>query len=187
MDINSEIKNRKDFREWLAKNHNIAKECWIEVKRAKPIDKDTFYYIDAIEEALCFGWIDSVHKVYDNKSVTRFSPRRKNSYWTELNIARVKRLEKLGLMTPEGSKLVPKTKRFKVDKDVELALKKARVWSQFKKFPLLYQKIRNYNVVFYKDKDLNAYHKALKHLVEETKKGKMYGEWNDYGRLLEEY
>lgn len=41
MDINSEIKNRKDFIEWLAKNH-IAKERWIEVKRSKPIDKDTF-------------------------------------------------------------------------------------------------------------------------------------------------
>ena len=43
-----------------------------------------------------------------------------------------------------------------------------------------------YNVVFYKDKDPNAYNKALKHLVNETKKGKMFGEWNDYGRLLEE-
>ena len=186
MNIQTQIKSKKDFREWLAKNHNTAKECWIQVKRTKPIDKDTFYYIDAIEEALCFGWIDSIHKVYRNKSITRFSPRRKNSYWTELNIARVKRLAKLGLMTPEGIKLVPKSKRFRIDKDVQLALRKARAWSKFKKFPLLYQKIRNYNVVFYKDKDPNAYNKALKHLVNETKKGKMFGEWNDYGRLLEE-
>ena len=66
MKIQTQIKSKKDFREWLAKNHNTAKECWIQVKRTKPIDKDTFYYIDAIEEALCFGWIDSIHKVNNN-------------------------------------------------------------------------------------------------------------------------
>ena len=79
-------------------------------------------------------------------------------------------------MIQYGWKLVPKQKRFKIGKDIELALKEARAWTQFKNFPLLYQKIRNYNVVFYKDKDPNTYLKALKHLVNETKKGKMYGQ-----------
>ena len=185
MNISIKIKTRQDFRDWLAKNHNSANECWIQVKKGKPINNKTLYYLDAVEEALCFGWIDSINKSYRNKIIARFSPRRKNSYWTELNIARVKRLEKLGLMTKYGRSLVPKQKRFKIDKDIEFALKQARAWIQFKKFPLLYQKIRNSNVVFYRNKNPDTYHKALKHLVSETKKGKMYGMWNDYGRLLD--
>ncbi len=62
MKILTQIKNRQDFREWLSINHNKAKECWILIKRGKPIDSKIFYYIDAVEEALCFGWIDSIHK-----------------------------------------------------------------------------------------------------------------------------
>lgn len=185
MKVLTQIKSRQDFRTWLTKNHATSKECWIYVKRAKPTDPNTFYYLDAVEEALCFGWIDSVHKKYKNKLVSRFSPRRKNSYWTELNKARVKRLEKLGLMTDAGRKVLPKQKPYQIDKDVMNALKQAKVWTQFKKFPLLYQRIRSYNVAFYKDKNLDTYHKALKHLITETKKSKMYGEWNDYGRLLD--
>ncbi len=183
--IIAKLKNRKEFREWLTKNHNIASECWIPLKRGKPIDPKTFYYIDAVEEALCFGWIDSIHKTHNNKMIVRFSPRRKSSVWTELNKERVKRLDKLGLMTKYGKSMLPKDMSYHIDKDVEVALKKARVYSIFKSFPPLYQRIRGYNVSFYKNKDKNTYSKALEHLIKETKKKKMFGEWNDYGRLLD--
>ena len=179
------FKTRQEFRKWLTKNHNIAKECWIPLKSGKPIDPKTFYYIDAIEEALCFGWIDSIHKLYRNKLVVRFSPRRKNSVWTELNKERVRRLDKLGLMTKYGKSKLPKNMSYHMDKDVEIALKKARVYSIFKSFPSLYQRIRGYNVAFYKSKDKKTYIKALEHLIKETKRKKMFGEWNDYGRLLD--
>ncbi len=185
MKILTQIKNRQEFRKWLINNHNTAKECWILIKRGKPIDSKTFYYIDAVEEALCFGWIDSIHKAYKSKIAARFSPRKKNSPWTELNKERICRLEKLGLMTKYGRKVLPKSKSYHIDKDLEYALKKARVYSKFKRFPILYQRIRSYNVSFYKNKDKNAYNKALNHLINETKKGKMFGEWNDYGRLLD--
>ena len=184
MNIQTRIKSRKDFREWLAKNHNIVNECWIEIKRIKPINKDTFYYIDAVEEALCFGWIDSIHKTHKGKLFARFSPRKKNSHWTELNKERFRRLEKLGLMTIHGRKMFPKDKPYLIDKEIANALKKARVWSTFKKFPLLYQKIRISNILFYKNRNKSTYDKALNHLIKETKKGKMFGQWNDYGRLL---
>ena len=50
-------KNRSEFRSWLAGNSQIASECWVTVKRGKPTDETEFWYIDAEEEALCFGWM----------------------------------------------------------------------------------------------------------------------------------
>ena len=181
--------NREEFREWLSVNAEKEKECWICVKRGSPIREDVFYYIDAVEEALCFGWIDSTYKVIDGVRMQRFTPRKKNSVWTELNKERVRRLESLGFMTELGRKVLPKmgARSFCVDPDIEKAMKEAKVWSKFKEFPALYQRVRAYNVAFYKGRDINAYNKALKHLIEETKKGKMFGEWNDYGRLNGEY
>lgn len=180
------VKNRKEFRAWLKKNCDKEKECFVVLKRGEPVDNKNFWYLDAVEEALCFGWIDSTLKKIDGVSYQRFSPRKKNSVWTELNRERVKRLEKLGLMTEAGRKFLPKaSKTFKISKEVEAALRKEKALNIFKKFPLLYQRIRNYNVMFYKDRDDRVYKKALEHLVAETKKGKMYGTWNDYGRLLD--
>ena len=79
-------KNRDELRQWYEKNHNIAKECWVNVKRGKPTDNEHFWYIDAVEEALCFGWIDSTTKrLSSTVTVQKFMPRRKRSHWTELN------------------------------------------------------------------------------------------------------
>ena len=94
-----QVKNRTEFREWLSSNAISESECWVELKRGKPADDDKFYYIDAVEEALCFGWIDSTHKVIEGKRMQRFTPRKKNSLWTELNKERVRRLEKIGMKT----------------------------------------------------------------------------------------
>ncbi len=179
-----QFKKRQEFRDWLSNNHKNKNECWVQIKRGKPKGLEKFYYIDAVEEALCFGWIDSIHKVYKGKLFARFSQRKKNSHWTELNKERFRRLEKLGLMTIYGRKMFPKDKPYLIDKEIEHALKKARVWTTFKKFPLLYQKIRISNILFYKNRNKSTYDKALKHLIKETKKRKMFGQWNDYGRLL---
>ena len=187
MEINVlQVNNRREFREWLLCNHALESECWVELKRGKPADDGRFYYLDAVEEALCFGWIDSVQKVIDGRQVQRFTPRKKNSLWTELNKERVRRLEKLGLMTDAGRTVLPPMgpRSFKIDSYIEAALKNARCWSKFKSFPPLYQRIRAYNVVFYRKRNPEMYQKALDHLIAETKKGRMYGEWNDYGRLL---
>ena len=179
------IKTREEFRAWLSEHHSSEKECWVVVKRGRPVDEDHFWYIDAVEEALCFGWIDSVWKNIDGTMWSKFTPRQKRSPWTELNKERVRRLERLGLMTEAGREVLPKMgpRSFKIDPDIEEALKKAKAWAKFKSFPALYQRIRAYNVAFYKSWNKEAYEKALRHLIEETAKGKMYGEWNDYGRL----
>ena len=179
------ISSRNEFRLWLMENSTKMKECYILLKRGKPINDDYFYYIDAVEEALCFGWIDSIVININGKIYQKFSPRKKNSPWTELNKERVRRLEKLGLMTPSGRKVLPKMgkRSFKIDIDIINALKKARVYSKFKSFHPLYQRVRCYNISFYK-KNKELYEKALNHLIKLTKDGIMYGQWNDYGRLL---
>lgn len=183
-----QINSRTEFRQWLSLHSSEETECWIKVKRGKPISPDVFYYLDAVEEALCFGWIDSTHAVIDGVRMQRFSPRKKNSPWTELNKERVRRLEKLGLMTDAGRAVLPAmgARSFKVDPDIVAALKQARVWSKFRSFPPLYQRVRAGNVAFYKKRNPVVYEQTLSHLIAETQKGQMFGEWNDYGRLLDE-
>lgn len=181
------INDRARFRQWLSAHSGSEKECWVTVKRGRPEDNHNLYYLDAVEEALCFGWIDSTHKVIDGIRLQRFTPRKKTSLWTELNKERVRRLEELGLMTDAGRAVLPPMgpRSFRIDPDIENELKKARCWSRFRSFPPLYQRIRAYNIAFYKKRDPIMYEKALEHLISETKKGRMYGEWNDYGRLLD--
>ena len=143
------IKSRLEFRKWLTANHDCETECWIALKRGEPKNDGELYYLDAVEEALCFGWIDSITKPINGERFQRFTPRKKNSPWTELNKERVRRLEKLGLMTDAGRAVLPKMgpRSFKLDAEVESALKQARVYTKFKSFPPLYQRVRGYNVV----------------------------------------
>ena len=182
-------RNRAEFRQWLSAHQNTETECWVVVRRGRPVDDSQFWYLDAVEEALCFGWIDSVWKNVDGVMWSRFSPRKKGSPWTELNKERVRRLERLGQMTDAGRAVLPPMgpRSFHVDLDVERAMKDARVWSKFRRFPPLYQRVRAHNVAFYKSFNRAQYEKALDHLIRATAAGKMYGEWNDYGRLLDEY
>ena len=182
-----DITNRSEFRRWLMENHDSSNEIWVCVRRGKPDEDSSFWYLDAVEEALCFGWIDSTHRLIDGKRMQRFSPRKKNSPWTELNKERVRRLERLGLMTDAGRRVLPPmgTRSFSFDAEIVAAMKAARVWTKFRTFPPLYQRIRAYNVAFYKKRAPQLYEQTLAHLIAETRKGQMFGEWNDYGRLLE--
>lgn len=180
-------KNREELRLWLENNYEKQKECWVIVKRGKPQNDDTFWYIDAVEEALCFGWIDSTVKKLDNGiTIQRLSPRKKGSIWSELNKERCRRMEKLGKMTQAGKKVLPdlSEKGFNIDIDILEALKKDEmVWANFYKFPSLYQRVR-IDTIQIKKKNPQLFQKRLEKLIENTKKGIMYGEWNDNGRLL---
>lgn len=105
MDITNllEFTDRAQLRQWFIHNHDTAKECWVTMYRTKIPRTDCIPYRDVVEEALCFGWIDStVKRLPDGRNAQRLSPRRKNSHWTELNIQRCYQLEKQGLMTDAG-------------------------------------------------------------------------------------
>ena len=97
--------DRKQLREWLEANHETAKDCWVTVNRSKLVRPDCMSYPEAVEEALCFGWIDSTLKrMPDGRYAQRLSPRRKNSHWTERNRLRCADLLARGLMTDSGLK-----------------------------------------------------------------------------------
>lgn len=94
---------RQQLREWFEANHLSEKCCWVACNRAKSPKPDTLFYIDIVEEALCFGWIDStLKKLPDGRLAQRLSPRRKGGHWTELNKERCRDLESCGLMTEAG-------------------------------------------------------------------------------------
>ena len=105
MEINLllEFSDRDQLRSWLEENHRTHKECWVACYRGKEPRKDALPYLAIVEEALCFGWIDSTNKrLPDGRLAQRLSPRRKNSHWTELNKERCRDLERRGLMTEAG-------------------------------------------------------------------------------------
>jgi hypothetical protein len=102
-----EFSRRAQLREWFEQHAASDKECWIAMYRVKRPTEcgDCLPYIDVVEEALCFGWIDSTLKrLPDGRLAQRLSPRRKRSHWTELNKQRCADLEARGLMTEAGRK-----------------------------------------------------------------------------------
>ena len=109
MEINNllEFSRRAQLRKWFELHAASDKECWIAMYRVRrPAEcGDCLPYIDVVEEALCFGWIDSTLKrLPDGRLAQRLSPRRKRSHWTELNKQRCADLEQRGLMTEAGRK-----------------------------------------------------------------------------------
>ena len=184
-----DCETKEEFYDWLKKNHNKQDECFIECKKGKiKENNDIFYYIDAVYMALCFGWIDSTQKVINGIRYQRFGPRKKKSHWSELNKARCKWLIENDLMTDDGLKCLPDlNEAFEIDKDILKLLKKDKeTWENYKNFPELYKRVRIGNIQREKKKS-DAYNKALKHFLEETKDNNMYGDWDDNGRLRNIY
>ncbi|WP_144235633.1 YdeI/OmpD-associated family protein [Planomicrobium okeanokoites] len=138
------VQTREELRAWLEEHSRTEKFCWVLLGNADQADR--LQYLDAVEEALCFGWIDSTKKkISDTELAQRLSPRSKKSNWTELNKERVRRLEKLGLMTEEGRKALPdmRTEAFAIDEEIEKRLKEdEQVSRNFLNFPELYRRIR---------------------------------------------
>ena len=95
------------FRKWLKANHKIKTEIWV-IQYRKATKKPSIDYIEAVEEAICFGWIDGFEKGMDaERYATRFSPRRPKSNWTETNKQRAKRMIDEGRMTEAGRAALP--------------------------------------------------------------------------------
>ena len=91
-----------DFRAWLAEHHATANELGVVLHR-KASGKPTMTWSEAVDEALCFGWIDSIARRVDETSrVQRFTPRKPKSNWSAVNIKKVSELRARGLMTPAG-------------------------------------------------------------------------------------
>ena len=102
------ITTREDFRKWLIKNHKTKKEIWL-IQYKKATKKPSIKFADAVEEAMCFGWTESIgFKALDaERYVTRFSPRRPKSNWTERNKERARKMITEGKMTAAGRATLP--------------------------------------------------------------------------------
>jgi uncharacterized protein YdeI (YjbR/CyaY-like superfamily) len=178
-------KSREDLRIWLQANGTTEKCCWVLVSmKPRP---DTLLYLDAVEEALCFGWIDGVKKkVTETEMAQRLSPRGKKSSWTELNKARASRLEKLGLMTDEGRRVLRDKDHlsFRIDREIEQRLQEEKhVYDHYMAFPDLYKRVRIDTIQSVKNQPA-LFKSRLDKFIENTRENKIYGQWNDNGRLL---
>ncbi len=186
------ITSRDEFREGLQAHYDTETECWVRVKRGRSVDETTFWYIDAVEEAMCFGWIDSTQKTVDGLCTQRFCRRCKGSNWTELNRARCRRMEQLGRMTDAGRAAYPDSDvrwaqgEYEADSEILAALHADPVvWANYQQQPELYRRVRIDTIQFNKKIRPELYRTRLQKYIENTRKGILYGEWNDGGRLTD--
>ncbi len=177
------VTKRKQWRAWLSKNHKTAAEIWLIYYR-KDSGKLRIPYNGSVEEALCYGWIDSITKPRDDKSwVQRFSPRRPKSVLSEMNKERVRRLIKAKKMTRFGLERIKQhldgktstPKKFILPEDILASLRADPVvWKNFQKFPASYKRIR----IGWIDASRNRpdfFKKRLDHFITMTAKNKRFG------------
>ena len=94
------FKSPNDFRRWLQKNHATTQELWVGYYK-KSSGQPSITWPESVDEALCFGWIDGIRKSVDDLRYTiRFTPRRRGSIWSAVNIKRARELSDRGLMKP---------------------------------------------------------------------------------------
>lgn len=99
-------KNNKEWRKWLEKNHKKQDNVWV-VMYKKASKKPTISWSEAVDEALCFGWIDSIKKKRDEESsIQFFSKRKSKSTWSKINKDKTERLIEAGLMREAGHKAI---------------------------------------------------------------------------------
>ena len=139
------VTNRKAWRAWLAKHHARKKEIWL-IYYKKHTEQPRIPYDDAVEEALCYGWVDSTLKRLDeDRTAQRFSPRRPKSFLSETNKERARRPIKAKAMTPFGLTKIQTQldAEFVPAKDILAEVKKEpETWKNFNAFPEAYRRIR---------------------------------------------
>jgi uncharacterized protein YdeI (YjbR/CyaY-like superfamily) len=142
-------KDRAEWRRWLAKNFARSDEIWL-VFYKKASGKQTVSYDHAVEEALCFGWVDGMKKKLDEECYAfRFTPRKARSAWSKSNLQRVERLIADGKMTPAGLKAYNSDHRREVaplptalPQALEEKFRQQRAaWANYQKFPPGYRRM----------------------------------------------
>lgn len=178
------VENREKWHSWLSKNHKKESEIWL-IYYYKKTGKPRISYDDAVMEALCFGWIDSILKKIDTERFAqRFSPRKPKSELSQMNKERIRELIKEKKMTEWGMKAIAhvfnektdKTDNFIIPLDILKKLKANKdAWEYFQKMPSSYQRIRIAYIESRKRQSINMYKKSLDHFIEMTAKNKRIG------------
>jgi len=171
------LANRKKWRKWLEKNYDKEREIWLLFPN-KISGKQKIPYNDAVEEALCFGWIDSnVKRIDENLIAQRFSVRNPKSSYSQANKERLKKLIKEGKVIPEVlSKIdIKKIAEFSIPEDILKKLNSnENAWNNFIKFSEAYQRIRIGYVEGARKKP-EEFEKRLNNLIKKSEKNKQFG------------
>jgi len=173
-----DVRTRGTWRAWLKRNHARKKEIWL-VLHTKASGKRSLAYNDAVDEALAFGWIDSiVKKVGPHSRAQRFTPRRGGSPVSEMNKARARRLVREGRMTAAGRAALGTALRrdpLVVAADVRRALRaEPGARERFEKLPEAYKRIRLGFIEGARGRP-EVFATRLRYFVRMTAKGKRYG------------
>ena len=147
------FKDQHEFRKWLEENHDKVQEVIVGFHKVKT-RKSSMTWSQSVDQALCFGWIDGIRRsVNQDKYCIRFTPRRSDSNWSNVNIKKVEELKKKGLMTREGLEIFNKRRKSEpviysyeqdsseITGDLEIVLKSSvKAWDFFTKQAPSYRK-----------------------------------------------
>jgi uncharacterized protein YdeI (YjbR/CyaY-like superfamily) len=177
------FKSANDFRRWLKKNHATTQELWVGYYK-KNSRQPSIAWPESVDEALCFGWIDGIRKTVDDLRYTiRFTPRKRRSIWSAVNIKRAQALRDKGLMERQGLAAFNARKENrsgiysyeqrsdKLDSPYEAKLRKnTAAWNFFYAQPPSYRKAVSWWVVSAKQEATRL--KRLEKLMKESARGK---------------
>lgn len=171
------VTKRSDWRNWLRKNYKSAKEIWL-VYDKKHTGRQRISYNDAVEEALCFGWIDSTAKSLDEERMAqRFTPRRPGRPYSQANKERLRGLVAAGKVAKEvkASLVEILSEEFKVAPDILKAIQgDPAAWKNYQAFSDSYKRIRVAFIEGARDRP-KEFQKRLNHFIRMTAKNKMFG------------
>lgn len=179
------LHNREAWRAWLSEHFKQEKEVWLVLPK-KSSKAAGIPYNDAVEEALCFGWIDSIVKTFDqDNTMQRFTPRHPKTSYSQANKERLRWLDEMNLLHPEVKTMVKEILEvtYQFPADIMHAIQEDPVvWKNFKQFSPAYQRIR----VAYIDgarKRPEEFRKRLANFIHKTRENKVIG----YGGIEKYY
>jgi len=168
---------RNQWRAWLRENHKTRAEIWL-VYPKKHTGRPRIAYNDAVEEALCFGWIDStVRSIDDEHFAQRFSVRRPGSQYSQANLERLRALVASGRVLPEVLSSLPDLdpKSFTIAEDILESIRaNPAAWRNFRKLPPAYIRIRIAYIEGARHRPAE-FEKRLAHFVRKTEQNKQFG------------
>ena len=171
------VTNRKDWRKWLRENYKTRKEIWL-VYYKKGSGKPRIEYNDAVEEALCFGWIDSIVRTLDEQRFAqRFSPRKPGSKYSPANKERLRSLLKKKKVIKEVRETLGDLdgEKFVIPKDILTEIKaNKQAWKHFQKFSDAYKRIR-IGFIDGARKRPAEFKKRLAYFIKMTEQNKQFG------------
>jgi uncharacterized protein YdeI (YjbR/CyaY-like superfamily) len=178
------FESQAKFRKWLEKNHDKVKELFVGMYN-KQSGRGGLTYRQALDEALCFGWIDGVRKRIDENSFSqRFTPRTKKSYWSAVNTKRFEELQQLGVVAEPGLRAfeardASKTQKYSFEREqaevfspeVEKKFRaKKKAWAFFEAQPPSYRRLATFWVMTAKKDETRE--RRLEKLIAESEAGK---------------